>query len=77
MQHSTGDKECSGSNDSNHSDSKQGEIEEIAEKLKNHRITSLELGAGARIELAATADNAVMLPLHHPAESEHAFQRLE
>ena len=59
------------------SGSKQGEIEEIAEKLENHKITSLELGAGARIELAATADNAVMLPLHHPAESEHAFQRLE
>lgn len=77
MHHSTGDKECSGSNDSNHSGRKQGEIEEITEKLENHRITSLELGAGARIELAATADNAVMLPLHHPAESEHAFQRLE
>lgn len=77
MQHSTGDKECGGCNNSKPSGSKQDKIEEIAEKLENHKITSLELGAGARIELAATADNAVMLPLHHPAESEHAFQRLE
>lgn len=77
MQHSAGDKECGGCNNSKHSGSKQDKIEKIAEKIENHKITSLELGAGARIELAATADNAVMLPLHHPAESEHAFQRLE
>ena len=56
---------------------KKEKIQEIAEKLQIHGITSFKMGAGARIELAATADNAVMLPLHHPAESKHAFQRLE
>lgn len=67
MHHSTGDKKCSSSNDSNHSGSKQGEIEEISKKLKNHRITSLELGAGARIELAATADKIIIHPRAAPS----------
>lgn len=77
MQHSTGDKECSSGQQNEHSRRDEEEIQEIAEKLQIHEITSFKMGAGARIELAATADNAVMLPLHHPAESEHAFQRLE
>ena len=77
MHDSTGNKECHQSNNSERNHGNQQEIQKIAEKLQIHKITSLELGAGARIELAATADNAVMLPLHHPAELEHAFQRLE
>ena len=77
MQHSTRDKECSSGQQNEHSRRDEEEIQEIAEKLQIHEITSFKMGAGARIELAATADNAVMLPLHHPAESEHAFQRLE
>lgn len=77
MLQGTGNKERSSGQQNEHSRRDEEEIQKIAEKLQIHKITSLELGAGARIELAATADNAVMLPLHHPAESEHAFQRLK
>lgn len=77
MLQGTGDKERSSGQQNEHSRRDEEEIQEIAEKFQIHKITSLKLGAGARIELAATADNAVMLPLHHPAELEHAFQRLE
>lgn len=77
MLHGTGNKERSSSQENEHSRRDKEEIQEIAEKFQIHEITSFKMGAGARIELAATADNAVMLPLHHPAESEHAFQRLE
>lgn len=77
MLQGTGNKERSSSQENEHSRRDKKEIQEIAEKLQIHEITSFKMGAGARIELAATADNAVMLPLHHPAESEHAFQRLE
>ena len=77
MLQGTGNKERSSGQQNEHSRRDEKEIQEIAEKLQIHEITSFKMGAGARVELAATADNAVMLPLHHPAESEHAFQRLE
>ena len=35
------------------------------------------MDAGARLELAATGNESVMLPLHHPAESEEIFYRLK
>lgn len=35
------------------------------------------MGAGARLELAATEHESVMLPLHHPARSEEIFNRLK
>ena len=35
------------------------------------------MDAGARLELAATGNESVMLPLHHPAESEETFYRLK
>ena len=35
------------------------------------------MDAGARFELAATGNESVMLPLHHPAKSEEIFYRLK
>lgn len=35
------------------------------------------MDAGARLELAATGNESVMLPLHHPAESKEIFYRLK
>ena len=35
------------------------------------------MDAGARLELAATGNESVMLPLHHPAGSEEIFYRLK
>ena len=35
------------------------------------------MDAGARLELAATGNESVMLPLHHPAESEEIFYRMK
>ena len=35
------------------------------------------MDAGARLELAATGNESVMLPLHHPAGSEEIFNRLK
>ena len=35
------------------------------------------MDAGARLELAATGNESVMLPLHHPAGLEEAFNRLK
>lgn len=77
MLQGAGDEECSSGQENEYSCRDKKEIQEIAEKLQIHEITSFKMGAGARIELAATADDAVMLPLHHPAGLEHAFQRLE
>lgn len=77
MLQGAGDEECNSGQENEHSRRDKKEIQEIAEKLQIHEITSFKMGAGARIELAAPEDETGMLPLHHPAESEHAFQRLE
>ena len=77
MLQGTGNKERSSGQQNEHSSRDEEEIKEIAEKLQIHEITSFKMGAGARIELAAPEDETGMLPLHHPAESKHAFQRLE
>ena len=35
------------------------------------------MDAGARLELAATGNESVMLPLHHPAELEYTLKKLK
>ena len=77
MLQGTGNKERSSGQQNEHSRRDEEEIQKIAEKLQIHEITSFKMGAGARIELAAPEHKTGMLPLHHPAESEHAFQRLK
>lgn len=77
MLQGTGNKERSSSQENEYSCRDKKEIQEITEKLQIHEITSFKMGAGARIELAAPEDETGMLPLHHPAGSERAFQRLE
>lgn len=51
--------------------SEQHEIEEVKHEFEEHKITFLD--AGARIELAASEHESDMLPLHHPAKSDHSF----
>lgn len=77
MLNGTGNEKRSSRQQDKHSSGNEQEIQEIKQELEEHKTTSFYLGAGARIELAATTDNAVMLPLHHPAKSEEIFYRLK
>ena len=77
MLNGTGYEERNSRQSDKHSSSNEQEIQEVKQKFKEHKTTSFYLGAGARLELAATEHESVMLPLHHPAESEEIFNRLK
>ena len=77
MLNGTGDEERSSRKKDKHSSSNKQEIQEVKQEFKEHKTTSFYLGAGARLELAATEHESVMLPLHHPAGSKEVFNRLK
>ena len=77
MLNGTGDEERSSRQQDKHSSGNEQEIQEVKQEFEEHKTTSFYLGAGARIELAATENESVMLPLHHPAGSEEIFYRLK
>ena len=77
MLNGTGDEERSSRQQDKHSSGNEQEIQEVKQEFKEHKTTSFYLGAGARLELAATEHESVMLPLHHPAGSEEIFNRMK
>lgn len=77
MLNGTSDKKRNSRKQDKHSNGNKQEIQEVKQEFKEHKTTSFYLGAGARLELAATENGSVMLPLHHPAGSEEIFNRLK
>lgn len=77
MLNGTDDEERNKRQQDKHSNGNEQEIQEVKQEFKEHKTTSYYLGAGARLELAATEYESVMLPLHHPAGSEKIFYRLK
>lgn len=77
MLNGTNDEERNKRQQDKHSNGNEQEIQEIKQEFEEHKTTSFYLGAGARLELAATEHESVMLPLHHPAGSEEVFYRLK
>lgn len=77
MLNGTGDEKRNSRKQDKHSNGNEQKIQEVKQKFKEHKTTSFYLGAGARLELAATEHESVMLPLHHPAESEEIFNRMK
>ena len=77
MLNGTDNEERSNRQQNKNSNGNEQEIQEVKQEFKEHKTTSFYLGAGARLELAATEHESVMLPLHHPAGSEEVFNRLK
>ena len=77
MLNGTSDEKRNSRQQDKHNSGNEQKIQEVKQEFKEHKTTSFYMGAGARLELAATEHESVMLPLHHPAGSKEVFNRMK